>query len=75
MKAARPKITVWKSAPKIHSGFEEQMLGMKPEEEREIEVTFPEDYHAEELKGEKATFKIKLHEIKKKWFPTSMMIL
>ena len=50
-------------------GFEEQMLGMKPEEEWEIEVTFPEDYHAEELKGEKATFKIKLHEIKKKVVP------
>ncbi|HHZ12208.1 MAG TPA: trigger factor [Acholeplasmataceae bacterium] len=50
-------------------GFEEQMVGMKPDEEREIEVTFPEDYQAEELKGAKATFKIKLHEIKKKVLP------
>jgi trigger factor len=50
-------------------GFEEQMVGMKPNEEKEIEVTFPEDYHAEELKGQKAKFRIKLHEIKQKVLP------
>lgn len=50
-------------------GFEDQMIGMKPDEEKEIEVTFPEDYHAENLKGAKVTFKIKLHEIKKKVLP------
>ena len=47
-------------------GFEEQLIGMKKEEEKEIEVTFPEDYPHDELKGQKATFKVKLHEIKEK---------
>ena len=45
-------------------GFEEQLIGMKKGEEREIEVTFPEDYHSEDLKGAKATFKVKLNTIK-----------
>ena len=47
-------------------GFEEQLIGMKREEEREIKVTFPEDYHEESLKGQEATFKVKVHEIKTK---------
>jgi len=47
-------------------GFEEQLIGMKPEEEKEIEVTFPEDYNAEDLKGAKATFKVKVNEVKEK---------
>ena len=50
-------------------GFEEQLIGMKSEETREIEVTFPEDYQAEELKGAKATFKVTVHEIKFKVLP------
>ena len=45
-------------------GFEDQLIGMEKESEKEIEVTFPEDYHAENLKGQKATFKVKVHEIK-----------
>lgn len=45
-------------------GFEEQLIGMKEGEEKDIEVTFPEDYGSEELKGAKAVFKIKLHEVK-----------
>ena len=45
-------------------GFEEQLIGMEKESEKEIEVTFPADYHAENLKGKKATFKVKVHEIK-----------
>ncbi|MCF7924973.1 MAG: trigger factor [Candidatus Izimaplasma sp.] len=45
-------------------GFEEGMKGMKPGEEREIKVTFPENYQAENLKGKDAVFKVKLHEIK-----------
>ncbi|MBO8170536.1 MAG: trigger factor [Bacillaceae bacterium] len=46
-------------------GFEDQLVGMKPGEEKEIEVTFPEEYHAEELAGQPVTFKVKLHEIKR----------
>ena len=42
-------------------GFEDQVVGMKADEEKEIEVSFPTDYHAENLKGKKATFKVKLH--------------
>lgn len=50
-------------------GFEEQLVGHKPGEEFEIEVTFPEEYGAEDLAGKPATFKIKLHEIKIKELP------
>ena len=50
-------------------GFEEQMLGMKSEEEKELSVKFPDDYHAENLKGQAAIFKVKLHEIKKRVLP------
>ncbi len=47
-------------------GFEEQIIGMKKGEERDINVTFPEDYQAEELKGAKVVFKVKVNEIKEK---------
>ncbi len=47
-------------------GFEEQLIGMKPSEEKEIKVTFPEEYPAEELKGKEVTFKVKVNEIKEK---------
>ncbi len=44
-------------------GFEEQLEGVKAGDEKEIEVTFPKDYHAENLKGEKVTFKVKVHTV------------
>ena len=50
-------------------GFEDQIIGMKIGEERDINVTFPEEYFSEELKGKPAVFKVKLHEIKKKELP------
>ena len=50
-------------------GFEEQLIGLKAGDEKDIEVTFPEDYHAEELKGKKAVFKIKVHEVKEVKIP------
>ena len=50
-------------------GFEDQIIGMKPEEEKNINVKFPEDYFSEDLKGKDAIFKVKLHEIKKKEMP------
>ena len=50
-------------------GFEEQIIGMKVDEEKDIKVKFPEEYFSEELKGKDATFKVKLHEIKKKELP------
>lgn len=50
-------------------GFEEQMVGMKLDEEKEIEITFPEEYHAAELAGKPAMFKVKVHEIKTKEIP------
>jgi trigger factor len=45
-------------------GFEEQMIGMKSGEEKDIKVTFPENYQAENLAGQEVVFKIKLHEVK-----------
>ncbi|MBU5593612.1 trigger factor [Amphibacillus sp. MSJ-3] len=50
-------------------GFEEQLIGKANDEETEVEVTFPEDYHAEDLAGKAATFKVKIHEIKAKELP------
>lgn len=50
-------------------GFEEQIVGHNVDEEFSINVKFPEDYQAEELKGKDAEFKIKLHEIKAKELP------
>lgn len=49
-------------------GFEEQLIGMSAGEEKEINVTFPEDYN-EELGGKEVVFKIKLHEVKEKILP------
>ncbi len=50
-------------------GFEDQIIGMNIEEEKDINVTFPEEYFSKELAGKEATFKVKLHEIKKKEMP------
>lgn len=50
-------------------GFEEQIIGHNTDEEFTINVTFPEDYQAEDLQGKESEFKIKLHEIKTKELP------
>ncbi|MDO5556398.1 MAG: trigger factor [Clostridia bacterium] len=50
-------------------GFEDQIIGMKLEEEKEINVKFPEEYFSANLAGKDAMFKVKLHEIKKKEMP------
>lgn len=50
-------------------GFEDQVVGMVKDEEKDITVTFPEDYHADNLKGASAMFKVKLHDIKRKNLP------
>ncbi len=50
-------------------GFEEGVIGMHSEETKDIELTFPEDYHVEELKGQKVIFKVTVHEIKRKVLP------
>lgn len=50
-------------------GFEEQMIGMKIDEEKDINVTFPEDYFSKELAGKPAVFKVLVHEIKVKEVP------
>ena len=50
-------------------GFEDQMVGMKIDEEKDINVTFPEDYFSKELAGKPAVFKVLVHEIKEKQIP------
>ena len=50
-------------------GFEEQLVGHEAGEEFDVNVSFPEDYHAKELAGKPAVFKIKLHEVKTKELP------
>ena len=50
-------------------GFEEQVVGMKAGEEKDIDITFPEDYHAD-LAGKAVVFKVKVHEVKEKEVPT-----
>lgn len=51
------------------AGFEEQLIGKNTGEECDVEVTFPEDYHAENLAGKPAVFKCKIHEVKEKQLP------
>ena len=53
-------------------GFEDQMIGMKVDETKEIKVNFPEDYHAKEFAGKEATFKVTLHEIQEKVVPADI---
>ncbi|MFN0602827.1 trigger factor [Facklamia hominis] len=50
-------------------GFEDQLVDAKAGDDVEVKVTFPEDYHAENLKGKEATFKVKVHEVKSKEIP------
>ena len=50
-------------------GFEDQLVGAKVGEERDVNVTFPEDYHAKELAGKPALFKCKVNSIKEKELP------
>lgn len=50
-------------------GFEDQIIGMKNDEEKDINVKFPNEYFSKDLAGKDATFKVKLHEIKKKELP------
>lgn len=45
-------------------GFEEQLIGVKPNSEVDVKVTFPEDYHSEDLKGKEVVFKVKVNEVK-----------
>ena len=45
-------------------GFEEQLIGLKFGDKKDVKVTFPEDYHAEDLKGKEAVFKVTIHEVK-----------
>ena len=47
-------------------GFEDQVIGMKTGEEKDLNLTFPEDYASQELKGQKVVFKVKVNEIKEK---------
>lgn len=47
-------------------GFEEQLVGLKAGDEKDVKVTFPEEYQAEELQGKEATFEVKVNEVKEK---------
>ena len=50
-------------------GFEDQLVGAKAGDEKDVNVSFPEDYHAQELAGKPALFKVKVHEVKEKQLP------
>ena len=50
-------------------GFEDQLVGHKSGEDVEVKVTFPEEYHAQDLAGKEAVFEVKLHEVKEKQLP------
>lgn len=45
-------------------GFEEQLIGLSAGDEKDLDITFPEDYHAEDLKGKPVVFKVKVNEVK-----------
>ncbi|MBM6954262.1 trigger factor [Limosilactobacillus coleohominis] len=50
-------------------GFEDQLIGHKADEDVDVKVTFPEDYHAKNLAGKEAVFNVKIHEVKEKQLP------
>ncbi len=50
-------------------GFEDQLIGLKENDTKDVKVKFPEDYHSEDLKGKDAVFKVKVHEVKTKKLP------
>src|SRR5699024_1325798 len=50
-------------------GFEDELIGKESGKEVDVNVTFPEEYHAEELAGKEAVFKVTVHEIKQKELP------
>lgn len=50
-------------------GFEEGLIGMSKGEEKDLELSFPENYHVEDLKGQKVVFKVKVNEIKMRIYP------
>ncbi len=50
-------------------GFEEALVGLKKGDKKDVELTFPKDYHSEELKGQKVVFKVEIKEIKERVFP------
>ncbi|WP_297196936.1 trigger factor [uncultured Flavonifractor sp.] len=51
-------------------GFEDQLVGTKAGDEKDVNVTFPEEYHAADLAGKPVVFKVKVHEVKEKQLPT-----
>ena len=50
-------------------GFEEALIGLKAGDKKDVKVTFPKDYHAEDLKGKPVVFKVTVHEVKTKVYP------
>jgi trigger factor len=50
-------------------GFEEQLIGVNKDDDVEVKVTFPEEYHSKDLAGKESSFKVKIHEIKEKVLP------
>lgn len=52
-------------------GFEEQLVGASADSDIDVKVTFPEDYHVEDLKGKEATFETHVHVVNKKELPTA----
>lgn len=50
-------------------GFEEALIGLKAGDTKDVELTFPEDYHSEDLKGQAVVFKVKVHEVKETIIP------
>ena len=50
-------------------GFEEALVGLKKGDKKDVKVTFPENYHAEDLKGQPVVFKVEIKEVKERVFP------
>ena len=67
--AARPTTRSSSAAARLIEGFEQQLIGAGEGDERRIEVTFPDDYQAEQLAGEQATFEVKVKEVREKILP------
>ena len=66
MRVARLRTIRLRSVPTFIDNFEEQLIGKTTGEECEVNVTFPAEYHVEELKNKPAVFKVKVKEIQRK---------
>ena len=67
-RAARARTSAWSWVPTLCPALRSSLIGVKAGDEKDLDITFPEDYHAD-LAGKAVVFKVKVHEVKEKEVP------